>query len=84
MFWMQKHSQSMITMRAFSSAGHGHDDHHDDHGHHVEKADPDFKFIAQQDKKYIAFNGLRATTPNVLELDNPYRHHNDLPLYKYG
>ena len=59
---------------------HGHDDHH---GHDVAKADLDHKFIESGDKKYIFFNGLRATEPASIVIENPYRHHNDLPLTQY-
>ena len=60
--------------------GDHHDDHHDDH-HHVEKADPDHKFIASNtDKKMLVFTGLRASHNAHFELDNIYRHHNDLGL----
>jgi hypothetical protein len=75
-----------LSQRGFAGGhGHGHDDHHDDHGHHeqhVEKAAPDHKFIdaSNADKRFIAFNGLRATEPVKIVLENPYRHHNDLPL----
>ena len=89
MFWIQKHLSTVGPMRAFSAA-HGHDDHHDDHhgddhhGHHVEKADPDHKFIESEgfNKKLLFFNGLRGSTPATIVLENPYRHHNDLPLLK--
>ncbi len=64
--------------------GHGHDDHHDDHHHHVEKADPNQKFIAPTDKRFLVFNGLRATTPYTAEFENPFRHHNDLGLLQYA
>ena len=69
-------------MRAFSAA-HGHDEHHDDHhGHHVEKADPDHKFIESEgfNKKRLFFNGLKGSTPATIVVENPYRHQNDLPL----
>ena len=73
-------------MRMFGSdVGHHHDDHHDDHhGHvqHVDKPDPNHKFIAQTNKRFLAFDRLKATTPATLEVENPYRHHNDLTLFK--
>ena len=47
---------------------HGHDDHghgdhgHDDHHHHIEKADLDHKFIAQQfNKKTLVFDRLKPS-----------------------
>ena len=64
-----------------------HDDHHadhDEHGHEVVKADPNHKFIAETNKRFLFFNGLKPTAPATLELENPYRHHNDLPLYQYS
>lgn len=68
--------------------GDHHDDHHgdhhgdhDDHHHHVEKADLDHKFIASNtDKKMLFFTGLKASQNAHFELDNIYRHHNDLGL----
>jgi hypothetical protein len=64
----------------------GHGDHHDDHGHghDVVKADPDHKFIAPLDKKYLAFTGMKGTAPSTVEVVNLFRHHNDLPLYQYA
>jgi hypothetical protein len=61
-----------------------HDDHHDDHGHghDVVKAEPDHKFIATQDKRFLFFDGLKPTEPVTIEIENPFRHHNDLPLYQ--
>jgi hypothetical protein len=73
-----------VAIRQFGG-GHGHhDDHHDDHGHHqhVDKPAPDHKFIAKCNKKFLVFDGLRATDPAVVEVINPYRHHNDLTLFK--
>lgn len=72
-----------VSQRCFGAAAHGHDEHHDDHhGHHVETADPNHKFLdaSNANKKYIVFNGMRATEPVSIEIENPYRHHNDLPL----
>ena len=92
MFWMQKYMQSPLaaqSARNFGAAAHGHHDdhhgdHHDDHHHHVEKADPDHKFIAAENsnKRFLFFNGLKATAPATIVVENPYRHHNDLPLLK--
>ena len=92
LFWLQKHTQTTsgrVLARNFGAAAHGHHDdhHHDDHhGHHqhVEKADPDHKFIAAEasNKKFLFFNGLKATAPATVVVENPYRHHNDLPLNK--
>ncbi len=94
MFWMQKYMQSSLvsqSMRGFGAAAHhGHDDHHDDHHghddhhHHVEKADGDHKFITSEgsNKRFLFFNGLKATAPATVVIENPYRHHNDLPLVK--
>ena len=86
-FWMQKYMQqpSFVSaqMRSFSSGHHDdhHDEHHDDHGHHVEKADPDHKFIASDvNKRFLFFQGMRATEGATVVVENPYRHHNDLPL----
>jgi len=61
-----------------------HDSHdeHGEHGHHVVKVDPNHKFIASTEKKFLFFNGLKPTAPAIIELENPYRHHNDLPLYQ--
>lgn len=69
---------------------HGHDDHgHEDHGHghddhhHIEKADGAHKFLtAAASKRTMVFDGLKASSNHVFELDNIYRHHNDLPLVK--
>ena len=85
MFWRQKYMQSAMVKQTVRSLGahHGHDDHHDDHGHghddhhhHVEKADGDHKFIAKEgsDKRFLFFNGLKATAPATLAVENPYRH----------
>jgi hypothetical protein len=65
---------------------HGHDDHsHDGHGHddhhHIDKADGAHKFLtAAASKRTMVFDGLKASSNHVFELDNIYRHHNDLPL----
>ena len=48
----------------------------------IVKADGEHKFIAPVDKKMVAITGLKGTTPCVLEFENAYRHHNDLPLYQ--
>ncbi|MFN9979082.1 MAG: hypothetical protein ACK53Y_04170, partial [bacterium] len=78
------------TVRSFGGAAHHdhHDDHHghDDHHHHVEKADGDHKFITKEgsDKRFLFFNGLKATAPATIVVENPYRHHNDLPLINHG
>jgi len=65
---------------------HGHDDHghgHDDHHHHVDKADGAHKFLTSAaSKRTMVFDGLKASSNHVFELDNIYRHHNDLPLIK--
>lgn len=56
-------------------------DHHDDHHHHVEKADGNHKFLTPAaSKKTLVFDGLKASENATFELDNIYRHHNDLPL----
>jgi len=61
--------------------GDHHDDHHDDHHHHIEKADGDHKFLTPDaNKKTLVFDGLKASENATFELDNLYRHHNDLPL----
>jgi hypothetical protein len=61
--------------------GDHHDDHHDDHHHHIEKADGEHKFLTQEaNKKTLVFDGLKASENATFELDNIYRHHNDLPL----
>jgi hypothetical protein len=77
---MQNPSFIATAQRGFSG-GHG---GHDDHGHvqHVEKADGNHQFLAETDKKFIAFTGLKSTSPAVVEVENPYRHHNDLSLLK--
>lgn len=31
----------------------------------------------------MVFDGMKATTPQKYELENPYRHQNDLPLYNH-
>ena len=46
----------------------------------IVKADGDHKFIAPCNKKMVAFTGMQATSPTMIELDNPYRHLKDLPL----
>ena len=30
------------------------------------------------------FHGLKPADPATIEIVNPYRHHNDLPLYHHG
>jgi hypothetical protein len=96
MFWLQKHIQQPLlqstTLRRFGGAhGQGHHDdhhgdHHDDHGHHqhVVKPDPTHRFIngENSDKRFLVFNGLKATDSATIVLDNPFKHLNDLPLYK--
>lgn len=63
--------------------GEHHDDHHDDHHHHIEKADGDHKFLTPAaNKKTMVFDGLKASHNAHFELDNIYRHQNDLPLLK--
>jgi ABC-type Zn2+ transport system substrate-binding protein/surface adhesin len=82
-----------IQLRAMGSASHDdhddhHDDHHEEHGHHddhhhhheVVKADPDHKFIAPCNKRMIAFEGLKATSESVIEVENLYAHQNNKPL----
>ena len=84
-----------LTTRGFAAAsgGHGHDvhhqedhhdshgDHHDDHHHHIEKADGEHKFLTPAaNKKTLVFDGMKGSENAVFELDNIYRHHNDLPL----
>lgn len=34
-------------------------------------------------KNMIAFEGLKATSATVCQIDNPYRHLNDLPLHHH-
>ena len=52
----------------------------------MEKADGDHHFIAKEgnDKRFLVFNGLKGTAPATLVVENPYRHHNDLPLLHHG
>ena len=50
--------------------------------HAIVKADADHKFLADCNKKTIVFDGLQPTQPMVHAISNPYRHQNDLPLYK--
>ena len=80
--YMQCPSSLAVSQRAFST---GHELTHEEHGHeqHVEKADPNHKFLQIFDKKYIALNGLPPTAPATLEFCNPFRHHNNLPLWEY-
>ena len=81
---------AQLMRRSFGGVAH-HDDHHDDHGHgdhhddhhdhHIHKAEPDHKFLAANtNKKFLVFDGLRASHNATFEIDNLYRHHNDLPL----
>ena len=66
--YVRPSSLLMMPTRAFGGA--------------IVKADGDHKFIAPCNKKTIVFDGL-APTENLLHtLSNPYRHQNDLPLYK--
>jgi hypothetical protein len=37
---------------------------------------------AAASKRTMVFDGLKASSNHVFELDNIYRHHNDLPLIK--
>lgn len=48
----------------------------------IQKYAQDEQLIANQDKRYLAFNRLPATNNAVWHMDNLYRHHNDLPLTK--
>ena len=86
MFWLQKYMQSpaMVSLasRPFSGGhgGHGHEEH--GHEQHVTKASPDHQFIQKQEKRFIAFEGLKPTAPALFTLENPYRHHNEMPLIK--
>ena len=49
----------------------------------IVKADGDHKFIASTDKKYLAFNGMRATSNQMISLDNHYRHQNNEGLLNH-
>ena len=75
---LQRMTLTPTAFRCFSGHGHddhGHDDHgHDDHHHEVVKADGDHKFIAQCNRRMIAFDGLRPTGHLTHEIVNPYRH----------
>ena len=90
MFLLHKQVQcrhlTKLAQRNFSAVSH--DDHghgHDDHGHHhVVKADPSHHFLEEQDKRFLVLNTLRASAPCTVELSNPYRHHNDLPMLHHG
>lgn len=91
---LSKYTQSAkltaVTRRFAGNVAHHDVVHHDDphgdhghgHGHDVVKVDPNHKFIASTDKRFLFFNGLKGTDPATVELENPYRHHNDLPLYQ--
>jgi hypothetical protein len=74
------------STRMFGGSSHDdhHDDHHgdhDDHHHHVETADGNHKFLTPcASKKTMIFDGLKGSANHSYELDNLYRHHNDLPL----
>lgn len=47
----------------------------------VQKPGADHKFLtAEANNKTMVFDGLKASTPHTVVLDNAYRHHNDLPL----
>ena len=48
----------------------------------IVKADGSHKFIAPCNKKTLALDGLRPTANQTHEINNPYRHQNDLPLWK--
>lgn len=50
--------------------------------HEIVKADAQHKFVATCNKKTIVFDGLQPTEPLLHAVSNPYRHQNDLPLYK--
>jgi len=58
------------TRRAFGGA------------HEIVKADAQHKFVAACNKKTVVFDGLMPTAPLLHTIANPYRHQNDLPLYK--
>ena len=49
----------------------------------IVKADGSHKFIAPVNRKTMAFDGMQATSATGIELDNPYRHHNDLPMHHH-
>lgn len=49
----------------------------------VQKAAPDQKMLtAAASDKTMVFDGLKGSKPATFELDNIYRHQNDLPLSK--
>jgi hypothetical protein len=48
----------------------------------IVKAEGGHKFVAPCNKKTIAFDGLKPSSNVVVEINNPYRHQNDLPLLK--
>ena len=49
----------------------------------IHKAGPDHKFLTPAaNKKTMVFDGLKGSAPQVFELDNLYRHHNNLPLFQ--
>ena len=67
---LQQHSRRLnsTTMRAFGA---------------VQKPSGDHLFLtADANKKTRVFDGLQASKPHTVVLDNVYRHHNDLPLIK--
>ena len=49
----------------------------------IVKADGSHQFIAPCNKKTLAFDGLKASSPLTIELDNSYRHLNDLPMHHH-
>ena len=62
---------SSLPLRAFGGGA-----------HEIVKADGDHKFIAACNKKTMVLDGLKPTSNLVHEISNPFRHQNDLPLYK--
>jgi len=62
----------MMPVRAFGG----------DHSHAVVKPDAGHKFLAPCNKKTLYFDGLKPTAFQEHALTNPWRHQNDLPLWK--
>ena len=61
-----------------------HPDGHDEHHHHAIPAAPlDHKFIADGvNKKTLVFDGLRATAPQDVVLDNQFHQLNGLSMFQ--
>lgn len=49
----------------------------------IVKPDPDFQFLAPQNRKTMVLTGMKASTPYILEIKNDYKHLNGLPFFHH-